>query len=150
VCLQGEQLLGGGYELPRDGQNRLTVLGSYPSSPNSWSIAVHRQATTTLKEDRVIAVAYCMKAPLDAGLTTHTVDVTVTPTQPWADSLPVPCPAGATVTGGGYRTEVTADAVAFNAFVNASAPFIDASYIARGWFVGVHYRPGDTIPKTTV
>jgi hypothetical protein len=152
-CQDGEQLLGGAYLLPDNGVVRLTLLASYPVASDTWRVIVNRSDQPSAHSgysDVVAAFAYCFTAPnYDLGLETVTAQNEGAGT-PFFD-IKANCPAGSTLTGGGYLTDTTGDSSAlFNANVMGSSPMIDGDLNATGWQVGLAYVVNEMVPRTTV
>lgn len=111
-CKRGEQMLSGGYTV--DAFESANVMSSYPSGPNSWTVSTINNASP----DWIVlsASVNCLRANVSVGA--HIVHEMVHISSGKPQSATVNCPAGAVVTGGGYKT---------TGFVAASAPR------ASGW-----------------
>jgi Penicillin-Binding Protein C-terminus Family len=70
--------------------------------------------------------------------------------QPVVDaSATASCPAGSTLTGGGYSTEPIGNAELFNANVIESVPASNAANLATGWRVSLRYEFRNSAPVST-
>jgi hypothetical protein len=101
-CQAGEQLVGGGYTIEG---GALFPDDNFPlSSVTAWSVRVDN---TTAAVVRVTAFADCLQAPFSAGeIIVNGTTVNVAP--PATAVSATNCPAGATVTGGGWSMNISA------------------------------------------
>lgn len=106
-CQRGEQMLNGGYAV--DAFESANIMSSYPSSPNSWTVSTINNASPGWI---VLVVSVdCLRANVSVGA--QIVHETMNISNGTAQSATAICPAGAVVTGGGYKTA---------GFVEASTP----------------------------
>ena len=158
TCAAGRQLLGGGFfngaSAPHD--YAVSTKANYPLDSRSWRAVfrVHSEGWTAsainaLRDAPLVAYAYCLNAPgVDLDLVTITATNAGLPRVAGFDAAgaqgvkqewSAPCPAGAVVTGGGFRVEgssLQTDAIQ-NADVRASMPTLDANGVANGWRVAI-------------
>lgn len=114
TCRGGEQMLSGGYGV--DAFESANIMSSYPAGPNSWTVSTLNNASPSWI---VLSVSVnCLQANVPVGA--QIVHETVNMSNEAAQSVMAKCPAGAVVTGGGYKT---------TGFVDASMPQVS------GWNV---------------
>lgn len=95
-CANGQPLLGGGFMsrfTTGGGNNGTAPFDSYPSASGTWTVSVATLADAV----QLTAVAVCLQA--NVPVTTQ-----VTQTSNAGPDTTVACPAGAVLTGGGFRS----------------------------------------------
>lgn len=132
ICPTGKRI-GGGFVAPV--AKGMIVRGSYPDDSNGWIVEADNTAAAT--NEVVTAYAYCLLTP-DATVAVHRQGNAVRLGQVPSTSLRVNCPAGTTVTGGGFRIDGplngTIDAP-YNAGLMESSPSADGWKLSIGqWF----------------
>jgi hypothetical protein len=101
ACMSGEQLVGGGYTV--DGGN-VFPTDNRPISLTAWLVQAFNSTPAPIQ---VTAFADCLQAPFSAGeVIVNGPTVAVVP--PNAATSVATCPAGATVTGGGWSMDISA------------------------------------------
>jgi hypothetical protein len=100
ACPRGAPLLSGGYALQADAGY---VVSSYPSSSNTWTVTAHNEGNDgTGGPVTLTTYANCMQAnfPVTSRIVPATPSV---PADGDAHTFSVSCPAGTTLTGGGFQ-----------------------------------------------
>jgi hypothetical protein len=161
-CHPGEQMLGGGYNIDFDSEEirgDLTVEASYPSTINTWTLNLFN-ADTDLRlhrNDLVGVVAYCLTTPdYPVGMQVIQSDpVFISDSNTDLSTIEAHCPAGSTVTSGGFFNEdrlqndreqqLHAFPGDYNDGIWTSAPLVESDH-AVGWMVKRYIlaNPGDS------
>jgi hypothetical protein len=174
-CATGEQMLGGGYvihpsnDFKHPGVDPI-VIASYPSSPTTWHVTLFnpdpkpdpKHGYVGHNSGVLVGVdCYCLIAS-QPSVGMHFDQATDSnsngpyyplPGAPQVLELDVPAPAGAIVTGGGFKIEnpdvkMLRATCTFNANIAASRPLINASQRAAGWHVAKVNYPNE-VPQVT-
>lgn len=111
-CLQGEQLVSGGYVVPVVPGN-IRVVESYPSSASTWTVTAVDYGSVSRA---VNAFAYCLQASFSIGVVIP-AGGTTSIAAGTSNSASAVCPSGGVATGGGFRLAPGAPA-----YVIASEP----------------------------
>jgi hypothetical protein len=106
-CQPGEQMIGGGFSASGSFEYDARIVASYPSNPNTWTVAAASSPAFTLNVE-----VYCL--PVNPALGVIIAQALAAPT----GSLS--CPAGATLLSGGFQGDSP---------VSASRPD------GNGWYV---------------
>jgi hypothetical protein len=127
VCPAGSFLVSGGYEDPQSDPQQDSVTASYPASVTSWAVTaidVGGPLTLTIYVD-------CAKpsVPVSPSVVAHTVNNT--------KSASVTCPAGTTVTGGGFKGSVSsrasgATATGWTSLTYSTSPSLSVYALCQG------------------
>lgn len=98
TCQPGEQLLSGGYSVYAF-EAAATVVASYPSGPDAWTVTDDN--TRGPSSVQITASANCLQAPYSAGI--HIVSSTSQSSDNTPQATTAGCPSGSVITGGGFQ-----------------------------------------------
>lgn len=166
-CAPGEQMLGGGYEIPfalgeryslNDWNSTLSIESSYPSDQNQWTVTVlnpDKGLGGHNSDKRLRVDCYCLTAPdfpVDIAIVSETRDIEAVslawPPDSYAlepTGVSVVCPNGV-LTAGGFRTPPLDEDPIYshlcNAYITASMPTRTSGGLGNGWTVKLYNLAG--------
>ena len=174
-CAQGQQLVGGGYDLINNSNASPTLLvveGSYPSAANTWTVQVRNPDNPAYYSGDadvvVVAVAYCVDTPnYDLSTEIVTQQTTIPQTPNTTTDIDVRCSqtSSLALSGGFLTTSLPTysepGGAVHQAFwpglegtgITGSGPaFPDNTHSAMGWHLTQQYTPASvyTAPQPPV
>ena len=138
-CPTGQQLIGGGYNLPGEfNPNKYYVTANYPSSPNTWTVEVVNYSPTNTGADpaegSIGVYAYCYTGTTNLGMSVQQATNQSPLTVHNVTTNYIGAPRGSVVTSGGYKLNIQHANVLTEGKILGEYPAVDQSTgLANGW-----------------